>query len=187
MNHQTDILEEQQVLASLVNSYITPTIVTFCIIVFGLEKFPEVKNVVWDWVVSLLVMQFIQSAIILYITFVSYRRETEGESSFNKCMPITHYVLAIILFVVSPTIIIIAYFSLLASTVETKALFPYFTFNFILTVILALWFFIYLLDVFERLKRENASARRTFAGGRKENQVAPEEEDVLKLTNSEKN
>ena len=47
-------------------------------------------------------------------------------------MPVCHYVLAVLFFLVTPIIIITAYISLLASEVETGVMFSYFTFYAIL-------------------------------------------------------
>ena len=101
--------------------------------------------------------------IVVYITFVPFRRGDEGESCFNKCMPAFHNALGVFLFLLSPVIFLAAYFTLLG-TVETKVLFLYFTFTLIHTILFTLWFFIVLLDVFEGLKLANAAERRAVAG-----------------------
>ena len=81
-------------------------------------------------------------------------------------MPVCHYVLAVLFFLATPIIIIVAYVSLLASEVETGVLFPYFTFYTILTFLITIQFFVSLLDVFERLKQEHADARARFQAGK---------------------
>ena len=78
-------------------------------------------------------------------------------------MPPCHYALTVFLFAIAPIINVVGYV-LLVSTHETKVLFPYFTLNLILTVLLTFWFFFYLLDFFEGLKADNASARTNFEG-----------------------
>ena len=136
-------------------------IVTLCVVIFGLEQYPEVKNVVWKQMFILAGMQAVQSIIVLYISFVTYWKKDEGHSCFNKCMPTCHYAFAVFLFVLTPVMNVAAYVFLI-STHETKVLFPYFTLNLILTILLSLWFFFHLLDVFEGLKAANTSARRNF-------------------------
>ena len=78
-------------------------------------------------------------------------------------MPAFHNGLGVFVFMVSPIIFLVAYFTLLG-TVETKVLFLYFTFTLVHTILFTLWFFIVLLDVFEGLKLENAAERRKVAG-----------------------
>ena len=46
-NSNTDMLSEHQVLISLVSSYFSPTIVTLCLAIFGLEAYPGLSNEVW--------------------------------------------------------------------------------------------------------------------------------------------
>ena len=97
--------------------------------------------------------------IVVYITFVPFRRNDQAETCFNRCMPIFHNCLGVFLFLCSPIIQIFAYFVLLG-TVETKVLFLYFTFATIHTILFTLWFFMVLLDVFEGLKMKNAAERK---------------------------
>ena len=69
-------------------------------------------------------------------------------------MPYFHNGLGVFLFIVKPILFLIAYFTLLG-TVETKVLFLYFTFTLLHTILVTLWFFITLIDVFEGLKMQN--------------------------------
>ena len=78
-------------------------------------------------------------------------------------MPAFHNGLGVFVFMFTPILFLVAYFTLLG-TVETKVLFLYFTFTLVHTILFTLWFFIVLLDVFEGLKLENAAERRKVAG-----------------------
>ena len=73
-------------------------------------------------------------------------------------MPVFQNMLGVLLFVISPILIIIKYFLLLGS-VDAKVLFLYFTFTMIHSIIVSIWFFVVLLPMFEGLKRQNASER----------------------------
>ena len=74
-----------------------------------------------------------------------------------------HYGCVIALFLVTPLISVAAYGGLLVSTnVEVSAMFSYVTFCAILNVLIFLHFFISLIDIFERLKLENAKAFQHF-------------------------
>ena len=103
-------------------------------------------------------VQAVQSALVLYITFVAYRLDTDGTKGpgcYNRCMPVGHYVLTVILFLATPVVIVVAYVAALARGADTGAMFPYLTFCTLLTTLLSLWFFASLLDVFEKLKQEH--------------------------------
>ena len=150
------MIEEQQILVSLFSSFITPFIVSLCLMLFGFDSYPKVTNQVWEWLFFCMLLQLAEAIVMIYVTFIPYRRTDEGESCFNRCMPAFHNVLAVLLFLVMPIVFLIAYFTLLG-TVETKVLFLYFTFLLIHTFCFTVWFFIVLIDVFEGLKLENAS------------------------------
>ena len=66
-------------------------------------------------------------------------------------MPFWHNTLMVFLFIVSPMLIMVIYFTVL-STVDTRVLFLYFTFTLLHTILITLWFLIVLLDIFEGLK-----------------------------------
>ena len=70
-------------------------------------------------------------------------------------MPGCNYCLTIFLFLVTPILNVIAYISLIASGANTGPIFSYMTFYTVLSVLLALQFFIELLDVFETAKKEH--------------------------------
>ena len=74
VNSNTDMIEEQQVLLSLFSSFIAPLIVSFCLQAFGFDSYPELTNAVWEWLFILLILQIVQSVIVIYITFMPYRR-----------------------------------------------------------------------------------------------------------------
>ena len=54
-------------LASLVSTYTAPFIASMCLLIFGFELFPEIKNNVWAWVISLLSLQAVQAIIALIV------------------------------------------------------------------------------------------------------------------------
>ena len=89
-------------------------------------------------------------------------RDDEGQSKFNKCMPIFQYVLIVFLFAVSPVLISIGYIYILSSPMETKDLYSYFTLVFVLSILLTVQFFGHFLGDFERLKAENLTVRKSF-------------------------
>ena len=77
-------------------------------------------------------------------------------------MPIGHYALSVILFVIIPTINVIVYICVLASGTDTGAMSGYMAFYAALSFLLIVWFFTSLLDVFERLKKETLNARKHY-------------------------
>ena len=108
-------------------------------------------------------VQLIQSAVILWLAFVPIRKDNEPEGRHNKCMPGCNYCLTVFLFLVTPALNVIVYIALLASGAEAGPVFSYLTFYSILSVLLALHFFISLLDVFESEKVKHAVARNASA------------------------
>ena len=162
VNPNTDMIEEQQILVSLFSSFITPFIVSLCLMLFGFDSYPKLTNEVWEWLFFCMLLQLTEAIVMVYVTFIPYRKSDEGESCFNRCMPAFHNILAVLLFLGTPILFLVAYFTLLG-TVETKVLFLYFTFLLIHTFCFTVWFFIVLIDVFEGLKMENASQRRQVA------------------------
>ena len=56
-----------------------------------------------------------------------------------------------------PVVVIIGYLTLFSPGVSTGPMFTYLTFYAILTVLLQVWFFASLIDIFERLKQDNAN------------------------------
>ena len=162
VNSNTDMIEEQQILVSLFSSFITPFLVSLCLMLFGFEYYPKITNAVWEWLFFCMLLQLAEAIVMIYVTFVPYRKSDQGETCFNQCMPAFHNVLSVILFIFMPILFLIAYFTLLG-TVETKVLFLYFTFLLIHTFCFTIWFFIVLIDIFEGLKMENASQRRQVA------------------------
>ena len=158
-----DMLEQQQILLGLCSSYVSPFIVTFSIVNSGWDEYEYQDSSIKSFTKFMMAIQALQALIILYITFVSYRRDTSpdqgGETFFNKYMPIGHYILSLILFVVTPVTIVIAYVSVSLSSVNTGLLFSYLTFYTILSLLLMFWFFASHLDVFDRLKHENRLKR----------------------------
>ena len=121
-------------LASLVSSYTAPFIASTCLLAFGFGLFPEIKNNVWAWVISLLSLQAVQ-AIIALIVFPM-------DPADSKCKIACQNVLASILMVILPLVYLAAYATLLSGSPETKELFPYFTFTVLLQVLMAVWFFV---------------------------------------------
>lgn len=77
-------------------------------------------------------------------------------------MPKCHYVLAMLLCIVIPIIIVIAYIILFASEIKLGPIFSYLTFYVILSMLLTFFFLISLLDVFAKTKIENEKASRDF-------------------------
>ena len=59
---------------SLFSSFIAPLIVSSCLESFGFDSYPDVTKAVWEWLFFLLVFQLLQSGIVIYITFVPFRR-----------------------------------------------------------------------------------------------------------------
>ena len=49
VNSNTDMIEEQQILVSLFSSFITPFLVSLCLMLFGFEYYPKITNAVWEW------------------------------------------------------------------------------------------------------------------------------------------
>ena len=147
----------------LSSSFVAPLLVTLCIVDSGWSEYANLDSTALRFIKGMLVMQFIQSVVVLYLACVPIRQDrapNQGEGFYNRCMPACHYCLALFLFLVTPMVVVIAYIYLLVSGTETGATISYLTFYAILTLLLALQFFISLIDVFERLKLENIAARR---------------------------
>lgn len=98
-----------------------------------------------------MILQLLQSILVIIVTFAPYRTSKKDDSYFNKCCPTFHNIMEVFLFLVLPTVFFVAYFFLLEA-VETKVLFLYFTFTIIHTILFTVWFFTVLLEVFEGLK-----------------------------------
>ena len=71
-------------LASLVSTYTAPFITSTCLLIFGFELFPEIKNNVWAWVISLLSLQAVQ-AIIALIVFPLNTGDSKSKIACQKC------------------------------------------------------------------------------------------------------
>ena len=74
-------------------------------------------------------------------------------------MPKCNYCFTVLLFLVTPVLNVCAYIGLLASGTDAGPISAYLTFYVILSVLLALQFFISLLDTFEQMKLDHAIER----------------------------
>ena len=97
---------------------------------------------------ALLGMQVIQFVIAHFVTF---RSNQQGA----KCKHVCHHAFTVSLFALIPIINLVIYSKLLKSEVDTGALFPYFTFNVILSFILEIWFFCNLIEQFEGMNHQS--------------------------------
>ena len=79
--------------------------------------------------------QLVQTALILYLTFVPYTNDKIG-SCFNAVMPKVHYALAVILFVIMPMLVFLANALMRISGAEPGLLMPYFTLFAVLSCVL---------------------------------------------------
>ena len=105
-------------------------------------------------------VQALQAVIVLCIalcTSPSRNVMIKDSGCYDRCVDIFHYVLSVLLFLLTPIVIIIGYGVIFATGVSTGPLFSYLTFFAILTVLLQAWFFGSLIDIFERLKQDNTN------------------------------
>jgi hypothetical protein len=144
----------------LCSSYITPFFVTYCITKSGWDEYKELDDSLKSFINFMLAIQALQGIIVLCIALRTYpSRNVMLKDSYlsNRCVDISHYVLSVFLFLLIPVVVIIGYLSLFAPGVSTGPMFTYLTFYAILTVLLQVWFFASLIDIFERLKQDNAN------------------------------
>ena len=91
---------------------------------------------------------------MLYLTLVPYTVDKRG-SCYNVIIPKIHYTFAVLLFVILPVLVLLAYGWLRFSGVETGLFQPYFSLYAILTCALLAEFFISGLHTIEELKLEH--------------------------------
>ena len=136
----------------LISSFLSPLFATVCFLIFGLEVYAEIKNDVWGLLTILAGIQALQAIAAMVVVHSPHWRNDEGQSKFNKCMPVFQYVLIVLLFAVSPVLISIGYIYILSTPMETRDLYSYFTLVFVLSILLSTQFFGHLIGDFERLK-----------------------------------
>ena len=105
-------------------------------------------------------IQALQAVIVLCIALCTYPSRNvliKDSGCYGRYVDILHYVLSVLLFLLTPVVIILSYVVIFATGVSTGPMFAYLTFYAILTVLLQAWFFGSLIDIFERLKHDNAN------------------------------
>ena len=159
--HSTDdTIDQQQVLMGLVSSYITPFFATYCFMKDEWKEYEDLDDSIKSLLNFMLAIQALQAVIVLCIALRTYPSRNvmlKDTRISSRCVDISHYVLSVFLFVLIPIVVIIGYLTLFAPGVTTGPMFTYLTFYTILTVLLQVWFFASLIDIFERLKQDNAN------------------------------
>ena len=87
----------------------------------------------------MIAVQALQAVIVLCIALCTYPSRNvmiKDSGCYGRCVDIFHYVLSILLFLLTPVVIIIGYGIVFATGVSTGPMFSYLTFYAILTVLL---------------------------------------------------
>ena len=71
-------LEEQQILVGLCSSYLSPLIVTTCIVNSGWREYAELDDQAQSLANAMVNTQFLQSALVFFIAFVPYYRDNKS-------------------------------------------------------------------------------------------------------------
>ena len=145
-----------QQLCSLTSSYAGTLIASIILVTFEQSWIKDhvSEALSQDHIKAMIMIQIIQASLVIYLTFVRYKRDKISKC-FNTLMPKVHYTISVLLFVINPVLILLAYALMLISGAYTRLFLPHFTLYAVLSCVLLIWFFARGFQTIEQLKIEH--------------------------------